>query len=84
MPHARINTRIVIFLSLLAIAGVFSGLAYKAYAKQSELQSRALTEARLQNDAVAQIEGEARQLLIAAAAAASHPETCLTTFQDLA
>ncbi len=84
MPHARINIRIIIFLSLLAIAGVFSGLAYKAYAKQSELQSRALTEARLQNDAVGQIETEARQLLTTAAAAASHPETCPTAFADLA
>ncbi|MBV8166765.1 MAG: cache domain-containing protein [Alphaproteobacteria bacterium] len=63
---------------------MFSGLAYKAYAKQAELQSRALTEARLQNDAVGQIEGEARQLLAAAATAAAHPETCPTAFQDLA
>jgi hypothetical protein len=78
------NTRIVILISLLAIAGVFSGLAYKAYARQAELQTRALTEAKYQNDAVEIIETEARQLLTVAAEAAAHPEGCPAAFQELA
>lgn len=78
------STRIVIFLSLLAMAGVLSGLAYKAYARQAELQTRALSEAKYQNDIVELFETEARQLLAAAATAAAHPETCQTAFQELA
>ncbi len=64
------STRFVIILSLLAIAAIVSTLAYRAHSRQSDLQARALAEAQFQNDALAAIEQEARQMLLAAATAA--------------
>lgn len=82
------STRVVIILSFLAIAGILSGLAYRAYARQAELQTRALAEAKYQNDEVAAVEQEARRLLDTAAAAASlaagDPAGCGPAFHELA
>jgi hypothetical protein len=83
------STRIVIILSVLALAGLLSGLAYRAYARQTELEARALIEAEYQNDEVGVVEQEARRLLAAAAAAASaardgDPAGCGPAFHELA
>src|SRR5258708_35175187 len=64
------STRFVIILSLLAIAAIVATRAYRAHSRQSDLQARALAEAQFQNDALAAIEQEARQMLVAAATAA--------------
>ncbi len=65
------STRFVLALSLVAIAALISALAYRAYSRQIDLQARALAEAEFQNSEVGKVEGEARRLLAAAAAAAS-------------
>ena len=83
------STRIVIVLSVLAIAGILGGLAYRAYARQAELAARALAEAEYQNNAVGVVEQEARRLLGAAAAAAGaahdgDPPGCAPAFRSLA
>jgi hypothetical protein len=84
------STRVVIILSILAIAGILSGLAYRAYARQTELETRALAEAKFQNDEVGVVEQSARQLLEAAAAAAGeaavtgNPASCGPAFHELA
>jgi hypothetical protein len=81
------TTRFVLILSLLAIAAVAAVLSYKAYSRQTELQSRALAEAEFQNNELGQIEGEARQLLGAAAAASASVGAaggCGPAFQEIA
>jgi len=83
------NTRIVIVLSVLAIAGILSGLAYRAHSRQVELQARALAEAQYQNDELGVVEAEAHRVLDAAAAAASaasqgDPASCAAAFYELA
>lgn len=84
------STRVVIVLSILAIVGILSGLAYRTYARQAELQARALAEAEYQNNEVWAVEQEARRLLAAAAAAAANaaqtgdPAGCGPTFRELA
>ncbi len=82
------STRFVIFLSALAIVAVISALAYRAYSRQADLQARALAEAEFQNSEVAKVEAEARQLLGAAAAAATtgvgQPDACDTALRDIA
>src|SRR5581483_6856956 len=84
------NTRIVVILSILAIAGILSGLAYRTLVRQGELQARALAEAEYQNRELGVVEAEARGLLDAAAAAAARaaragdPAACGPAFQELA
>ena len=82
------STRFVLALSVLAIVAVVSALAYRAYSRQIDLQVRALAEAEFQNSEVGKVEGEARRLLDAAAAAASagvdHPEGCGPAFHEIA
>jgi hypothetical protein len=85
------STRFVIVLSLLAIAAIVSTLAYRAHSRQADLQARALAEAQFQNDALTALEGEARQMLataVAAATAASGTpdqlDGCGPAFQEVA
>jgi hypothetical protein len=83
------NTRIVLVLSFLAIAGILCGLGYRAHTRQLDLQARALAEAQYQNDELGVVEAEARQLLDAAGAAASaasagDPASCAAAFHELA
>jgi hypothetical protein len=84
------STRVVIILSVLAIAGILSGLAYRTYARQAELAARALAEAEYQNSEVGTIEQEARALLAgatlaaASAAQAGDPAGCGPQFHALA
>jgi hypothetical protein len=83
------STRIVVLLTVLTIAGILSGLAYRTHARQVELEARALAEAEYQNSEVGAVELEARRLLAAAAAAAGaahdrDPAGCGPAFVELA
>lgn len=78
------NTRSVVILTALVVAGLLAAWAYKVSAQQDELQRRALLEAKFQNDLVSQIEAEARQLLSTAAGIALDSERCEAAFAGIA